>query len=96
MKAFILAAGKGERLKPLTNEIPKPLIKIKGKPLLEWSIIKLRSAGIKEIVINVHHLGDQIINYFGNGKRLNLKIDYSIEEKLLGTGGALILSLIHI
>ena len=66
MKAFILAAGKGERLKPLTNEIPKPLIKIKGKPLLEWSLIKLRSAGIKEIVINLHHLGDQIINYFGN------------------------------
>ena len=90
MKAFILAAGKGERLKPLTNEIPKPLIKIKGKPLLEWSLIKLRSAGIKEIVINLHHLGDQIINYFGNGKRLNIKIDYSIEEKLLGTGGALI------
>ena len=69
---------------------PKPLIKIKGKPLLEWSLIKLRSAGIKEIVINLHHLGDQIINYFGNGKRLNIKIDYSIEEKLLGTGGALI------
>ena len=90
MKAFILAAGKGERLKPLTNEIPKPLIKIKGKPLLEWSLIKLRSAGIKEIVINLHHLGDQIINYFGNGKRLNIRIDYSIEEKLLGTGGALI------
>ena len=90
MKSFILAAGKGERFKPLTNEIPKPLIKIKGKPLLEWSLIKLRSAGIKEIVINLHHLGDQIINYFGNGKRLNIKIDYSIEEKLLGTGGALI------
>ena len=47
MKAFILAAGKGERLKPLTNNIPKPLIKIKGKPLLEWNLLKLRSAGIK-------------------------------------------------
>ena len=69
MKAFILAAGKGERLKPLTNEIPKPLIKIKGKPLLEWSIIKLRSAGIKEIVINVHHLGDQIISNYENWYR---------------------------
>ena len=54
MKAFILAAGKGERLKPLTNDCPKPLILIKGKPLLEWNLIKLRSAGIKEVVINLH------------------------------------------
>ena len=57
MKAFILAAGKGERLKPLTNDCPKPLILIKGKPLLEWNLIKLRSAGIKEVVINLHYLG---------------------------------------
>ena len=64
MKAFILAAGKGKRLKPITNNIPKPLIEIKGKPLLEWSLIKLRSAGVKEIVINLHYLGDQIVDYF--------------------------------
>lgn len=90
MKAFILAAGKGKRLKPITNNIPKPLIKIKGKPLLEWSLIKLRSAGVKEIVINLHYLGDQIVDYFGNGKKLDLKINYSFEKRLLGTGGALI------
>ena len=90
MKAFILAAGKGKRLKPITNNIPKPLIEIKGKPLLEWSLIKLRSAGIKEIVINLHYLGDQIVDYFGNGKKLDLKINYSFEKRLLGTGGALI------
>ena len=90
MKAFILAAGKGKRLKPITNNIPKPLIEIKGKPLLEWNLIKLRSAGIKEIVINLHYLGDQIVDYFGNGKKLDLKINYSFEKRLLGTGGALI------
>lgn len=90
MKAFILAAGKGKRLKPITNNIPKPLIEIKGKPLLEWSLIKLRSAGVKEIVINLHYLGDQIVDYFGNGKKLDLKINYSFEKRLLGTGGALI------
>lgn len=90
MKAFILAAGKGKRLKPITNNIPKPLIEIKGKPLLEWSLIKLRSAGIKEIVINLHYLGNQIVDYFGNGKKLDLKINYSFEKRLLGTGGALI------
>ena len=90
MKAFILAAGKGKRLKPITNNIPKPLIEIKGKPLLEWSLIKLRSAGVKEIVINLHYLGNQIVDYFGNGKKLDLKINYSFEKRLLGTGGALI------
>lgn len=90
MKAFILAAGKGKRLKPITNNIPKPLIEIKGKPLLEWSLIKLRSAGVKEIIINLHYLGDQIVDYFGNGKKLDLKINYSFEKRLLGTGGALI------
>ena len=53
MKAFILAAGKGERLKPLTNDCPKPLILIKGKPLLEWNLIKLRSAGINLSLIHI-------------------------------------------
>ena len=90
MKAFILAAGKGERLKPLTNDCPKPLILIKGKPLLEWNLIKLRSAGINEVVINLHYLGEEIIKYFGNGKSFDMKIVYSEESELLGTGGALI------
>ena len=90
MKAFILAAGKGERLKPLTNNTPKPLIPIKGKPLLEWNLLKLKSAGITDVVINLHYLGDEIINYFGDGRNLNLNIKYSMEQNLLGTGGALI------
>ena len=90
MKAFILAAGKGERLKPLTNNTPKPLIPVKGKPLLEWNLLKLKSAGITDVVINLHYLGDKIINYFGDGRNLNLNIQYSMEQNLLGTGGALI------
>ena len=90
MKAFILAAGKGQRLKPLTNDTPKPLVSIKGKPLLEWNLLKLKSAGIKDILINLHYLGDEIINYFGDGKSLDLNIQYSKEQNLLGTGGALI------
>ena len=90
MKAFILAAGKGQRLKPLTNDTPKPLVSIKGKPLLEWNLLKLKSAGIKDVLINLHYLGDEIINYFGDGKSLDLNIQYSKEQNLLGTGGALI------
>ena len=90
MKAFILAAGKGQRLKPLTNNTPKPLVSIKGKPLLEWNLLKLKSAGIKDVLINLHYLGDEIINYFGDGKSLDLNIQYSKEQNLLGTGGALI------
>ena len=90
MKAFILAAGKGERLKPLTNDTPKPLISIKGKPLLEWNLLKLRSAGITDVVINLHYLGEEIINYFGDGRNFDLNIQYSKEQNLLDTGGALI------
>ena len=90
MKAFILAAGKGERLKPLTNDTPKPLISIKGKPLLEWNLLKLRSAGITDVVINLHYLGEEIINYFGDGRNFDLNIKYSKEQNLLDTGGALI------
>jgi len=90
VKAFILAAGKGERLKPLTNDTPKPLISIKGKPLLEWNLLKLRSAGITDVVINLHYLGEEIINYFGDGRNFDLNIKYSKEQNLLDTGGALI------
>ena len=85
MKAFILAAGKGESLKPLTNDCPKPLILIKGKPLMEWNLIKLRSAGINEVVINLHYLGEEIVKYFGKGESFGMKIVYSEESELLGT-----------
>ena len=90
MKAFILAAGLGTRLKNLTKDLPKPLIKVKGKSLLEWNILKLKTAGIDHIIINTHYLGSRIEEAIGDGKKFNIKVSYSHEEKILGTGGALI------
>ncbi len=89
MKAFLLAAGKGKRLLPYTLNNPKPLVKVGGISLIERNIIKLKEADVKEIVINVHHFGEKIINLLGDGSRHGLKISYSIEEKLLGTGGGI-------
>jgi MurNAc alpha-1-phosphate uridylyltransferase len=90
MKAFIFAAGFGTRLKELTKNIPKPLLKVKGRSLIEWNILKLKSAGFDQIIINTHYLGNKIENHIGNGEKFDLKIKYSYEEKILGTGGALI------
>ena len=90
MKAFILAAGLGTRLKDLTKDLPKPLLKVKGKSLIEWNILKLKRAGFEHIIINTHYLGDLIEDNIGNGEKFNLKISYSREEEILGTGGALI------
>lgn len=88
MKAIILAAGKGERLGKLTRSIPKPMLKIKKKAILEYNIEWLRDFGIKDIYINLHHLSDVIKNYFNDGKKWNVNIQYSYEPKLLGTAGA--------
>ena len=90
MKAFILAAGLGTRLKDLTKDLPKPLLKVRGKSLIEWNILKLKRAGFEHIIINTHYLGDLIEDHVGNGEKFNLKISYSREEEILGTGGALI------
>lgn len=89
MKAFLLAAGKGKRLLPYTHDNPKPLVKVGGISLIENNIIKLKKANVSEIVINVHHFGEKIINLLGDGSKYGLKISYSIEEKLLGTGGGI-------
>ena len=79
MKAMILAAGKGTRVRPLTNEMPKPMIPIIGKPVMEYLIEELERHGFKEIMINVSHLPDKIENYFGNGSRMGVEIGYSFE-----------------
>ena len=79
MKAMILAAGKGTRVRPLTNEIPKPMIPIIGKPVMEYLIEELKRHGFDEIMINVSHLPEKIENYFGNGARLGVEIGYSFE-----------------
>lgn len=89
MKAMILAAGRGERLKPLTTVTPKPLVMIGNTTLMHHLIDQLREAGFKEIVINVHHLADQIIAYCGNGERFGVSIHYSVEDSLLETGGGI-------
>ena len=91
MKAVILCAGKGERLRPLTNKIPKPMIKINNKPILEYLILLCRKHGIKEIFISTSYLSEIIKNYFGDGSKWGVKIAYSIEdeENLPGTSGAL-------
>ena len=88
MKAVILAAGSGERLKQVTSHLPKPMIEYKGKPLLQHNIELCKRHGVDEIFINTHHLHEIIKNYFSDGKRFGVKLTYSVEESLLGTSGA--------
>lgn len=89
-KAVILAGGKGERLYPLTKDIPKPLIKIGGKTVIEHQILLLREQGIKDIWVLLGYLGDKIKDYLKNGKKWKVDIHYKQEEKPLGTAGALL------
>ncbi len=87
--AVILAGGFGTRIRPLTDKIPKPLLPIKGKPILEHIIINLKKYGITNIVLLVHHMAEKIEDHFGDGSRLGVRITYSEEEEPLGTGGAI-------
>lgn len=89
MKAIILAGGFGTRLGTIANDIPKPMIFIAGKPLLEHQILFLKENGIKDIIITVHHMGNVIKSYFGDGSRWQVDITYSEEEVPLGTAGAI-------
>ncbi|HIA13664.1 MAG TPA: nucleotidyltransferase family protein [Nitrospirales bacterium] len=89
MRAIILAAGFGTRLRPLTNTIPKPLLPVAQHPLIVWNLRLLRDHGITEVIVNLHHLGDQIEQYLGSGSQLNMHITYSREETILGTGGGI-------
>ena len=77
---MILAAGRGERMRPLTDVLPKPLLEVKGKPLIVWHIEKLLSCGFKEIVINIAHLGYKISEYLGCGSKYGVNISYSDEQ----------------
>ncbi|MEM4390637.1 MAG: nucleotidyltransferase family protein [Candidatus Diapherotrites archaeon] len=88
-QAFILAGGKGERLKPLTLETPKPLIKILGKPILQYNIELLANQGISKIILSTGYLHEKIENFFKNGEDFGVEITYSVENQPLGTGGAL-------
>jgi NDP-sugar pyrophosphorylase family protein len=88
-KAFILAGGKGERLRPLTLETAKPLLEVDGKPILQWNIELLAKWGVEEIVLGIGHLGHQLQHKFGDGSEFGLSIAYSVEQDFLGTAGAL-------
>jgi NDP-sugar pyrophosphorylase family protein len=89
MKAMILAAGLGTRLRPLTDHRPKALVEINGRTLLEITLTRLRTFGITELIINVHHFADQIIDYLHSHKNFDMRIEISREEILLDTGGGL-------
>ena len=81
---MILAAGRGERMRPLTDTLPKPLLEVGGKPLIVWHIEKLAQKGFKEIVINIAHLGYKIPEFLGDGKKWGVKLIYSDEQALGG------------
>ncbi len=90
MKAMILAAGRGERMRPLTDNLPKPLLQVAGQALIEYHVRALAAAGIHELVINHAWLGEQVENYLGDGTRYGVHIDYSPERPAaLETGGGL-------
>jgi len=88
MKAIILAGGLGTRLRPLTDATPKPLLLIKGKPIMQHAIENLRKHGIKDIILGISFYADKIKDYFGDGSEFGVNISYSIEDEPLGTGGA--------
>ena len=89
MKAVILAAGEGTRLRPLTEDYPKPMLPVGGRPLLEYLLELLQTHGVSEVAINLHHRPRSVVSYLGDGSARDMKIVYSYEKRLLGTAGAL-------
>lgn len=96
MKAMILAAGFGERLRPLTETTPKPLLNVGGKPMIQYHIENLARAGVREIVINTSWLGEMIESYLGDGSRFGVQILWSRENAPLETGGGIRRALPHL
>ncbi len=89
IECMIMAGGRGKRLSPLTDKIPKPMLPLNGKPIIEYNIDRLISYGIKKIYISVKYLGEQIQDYFGDGSSKGIEIEYVWEDNALGTAGAL-------
>jgi mannose-1-phosphate guanylyltransferase len=89
MKAIILAGGLGTRLRPLTNETPKPLLPVGGKPIVEHAINNFKKYGITDIILSIGYKADKIKDYFGDGNKFGVNISYCIEDEPLGTGGAI-------
>lgn len=94
MKAMILAAGRGERLRPITDTCPKPLVKVGGKELLVWHIEKLKQVGITDILINSAYLSEKIVDFIGDGSKFGVKVTHSVEgASCLETAGGIIKAL---
>jgi Nucleoside-diphosphate-sugar pyrophosphorylase involved in lipopolysaccharide biosynthesis/translation initiation factor 2B, gamma/epsilon subunits (eIF-2Bgamma/eIF-2Bepsilon) len=89
-QAMILAAGRGERLRPHTDTCPKPLLRVAGKPLIEWQIEALQRAGFDDIVVNGAWLADQLFDFLGDGRRWGVRLRGSREKKALGTAGGVV------
>lgn len=89
MKAVVLAGGFGKRLKPLTDQRPKPMIEVLNIPIVEWQVRWLRKSGIRDVVLCVGYMRTQIFEHIGDGSRFGAKVEYSVEAEPLGTGGAL-------
>src|SRR5262249_13188001 len=87
IRAMVMAAGAGTRLRPLTEEIPKPMVPIANRPVLEYTIENLKRHGITEIILNLHNHPDLIRSHFGHGQKWGVRLDYSHEPRLMGTAG---------
>jgi NDP-sugar pyrophosphorylase family protein len=88
MKAMLLAAGEGRRLRPLTEHLPKPMLPVLGRPLISYLLDLLRQHGVREVAINLHHCPAPLVSYVREGQQFGLRIVYSHEERLLGSAGA--------
>src|SRR5215813_8741268 len=89
MKAMVLAAGLGTRLRPLTDDRPKPLVEVAGRTMLEITLARLREFGIREVIVNVHHFADMVVEYLKKNHNFGIHIEVSREDVLLDTGGGL-------
>ena len=89
MKAMVLAAGRGERLRPLTERVPKPMVEAGGSALIDWHLRRLAAAGLRDAVINVSHLADQIVAHVGDGARYGMRVAWSRETEPLETAGGI-------
>ncbi|MBE8722048.1 nucleotidyltransferase family protein [Sphingobacterium pedocola] len=89
--AVLMAGGEGKRLRPLTETTPKPLLKVGGKPIIEYNMDRLQQVGVKNVNLSINYLGEQLVDYFGDGQSRNLNIQYVRESKPLGTIGSILL-----
>lgn len=89
MRIMLLAAGRGERMRPLTDNMPKPLLQVGGKPLIVWHLERLAQAGLRDVVINHAYLGQQLVSDLGDGSQYQVRIQYSAENPVLETAGGI-------